>query len=129
MNVIWLEIIVILLLLLVNGVFAMTEIAVVSARKTRLRQLADAGNQQARAAVDLVESPTRFLATVQIGITLVGIFAGVFGGATIADVIATALRTTFLATYADGISLAIVVIGITYLSLIVGELVPKRIGL
>ena len=79
------EIVIILLLLAANGVFAMTEIAVVSARKTRLRRLAHEGDARAKAALQLVESPNRFLATVQVGITLVGVLAGAFGGATIAE--------------------------------------------
>ena len=80
-----LEILIIFLLLVTNGVFAMAEIAIVSARKARLKQLADAGNSQARTALELAANPNQFLATVQIGITLVGILAGAFGGATIAE--------------------------------------------
>jgi putative hemolysin len=124
------EIVIILLLLIVNGIFAMTEIAVVSARKPRLKAMADAGDHRALAALALSESPNRFLSTVQIGITLVGILAGAFGGATIAEQIATRLeKTPSLAPYAETIGLATVVIAITYLSLVIGELVPKRIGL
>ena len=124
------EILIILLLLMANGVFAMTEIAVVSARKARLRQLAGAGDVKARAALELAESPNRFLATVQIGITLVGVLAGAFGGATIADEIARALNDfPRLAPYGDSIGIGVVVLGITFCSLILGELVPKRIGL
>ena len=124
------EIVVILLLLVVNGVFAMTEIAVVTARKGRLRQLANGGNARARLALALAESPNRFLSTVQIGITLVGILAGAFGGATIAEEIAKALTgVPVLGTYSNAIGLGVVVLVITYLSLVLGELVPKRIGL
>jgi putative hemolysin len=121
---------IIFLLLIVNGVFAMTEIAVVSARKARLRQMADRGDLRAKAALDLAESPNRFLSTVQIGITLVGVLAGAFGGATISRAIAVPLKElTPITPYADAISLFIVVAVITFLSLVLGELVPKRIGL
>ena len=84
------ELLIIVLLLAANGVLAMTEIAVVSARKPRLRRLAETGDLRARAALELAESPNRFLATVQVGITLVGVLAGAFGGATVAEQIATA---------------------------------------
>ncbi|HLE27123.1 MAG TPA: hemolysin family protein [Anaerolineales bacterium] len=125
-----LEILIIFLLLVTNGVFAMAEIAIVSARKARLRQLADAGNSQARAALELAANPNQFLATAQIGITLVGILAGAFGGATIAEEIATRLGDIpFLAPYGETIGVGIVVLGITYFSLIIGELVPKRLAL
>ena len=124
------EIVIIFLLLLANGVFAMTEIAIVSARKGRLRQLAERGDKRARAALDLAESPNRFLATVQVGITLVGIFAGAFGGATLAEELVQPLsQIEWLAPYAKSVSFGIVVVVITYFSLILGELVPKRIGL
>lgn len=124
------EIFILLLLLAVNGLFAMTEIAVVSAKRGRLRKLADTGDRRAKAALELVESPNRFLATVQIGITLVGIVAGAYGGATIAQELAPALaRIDGIGAYAKQVSFGIVVVCITYLSLVVGELVPKRIGL
>jgi len=121
---------VILVLLVVNGVFAMTEIAVVSARKPRLRRLAEQGNSNARVALELAESPNRFLSTVQIGITLVGIFAGAFGGATLATNLAGPIGgVALLAPYADKIAFGLVVAVITYFSLVLGELVPKRFGL
>jgi putative hemolysin len=129
MNQVLFEVAVIILLLLANGVFAMAEIAVVSARRGRLRQLA-INDPRAKVALELAESPNSFLATVQVGITLVGIFAGAFGGATLA-----AKLTPFIATwspvapYADKIAFGIVVVAITYLSLVIGELVPKRVGL
>lgn len=130
MSVIFTEVVVILLLLVANGVFAMTEIAVVSARKTRLREMARRGDSRAQVAIELAESPNRFLSTVQIGITAVGIFAGAFGGATIAGEIAKAVQDVpVLAPFSRAIGLACVVMGITYLSLVIGELVPKRIGL
>lgn len=124
------EVLFIFLLLLANGVFAMAEIAVVSAKKSRLRRLADQGNAKAKLALELAESPNRFLATVQIGITLVGIFAGAFGGATITAKLAPVIaRATVLAPYAEKIAFALVVAVITYFSLVLGELVPKRFGL
>ena len=118
------------MLLIANGVFAMAEIAVVSAKKARLRRLADQGDGRARIALELAESPNRFLSTVQIGITLVGIFAGAFGGATLAGKLASPIgQVAFLAPYADKIALGLVVAVITYFSLVLGELVPKRFGL
>jgi putative hemolysin len=130
MNQMVFEIAIIFVLLVANGVFAMAEIAVVSAKKGRLRLLADQGRTGAKAALDLAESPNRFLSTVQIGITLVGIFAGAFGGATLAAKLAVPIATiTTLAPYAEKISFGVVVAIITYFSLVLGELVPKRIGL
>ncbi len=124
------EIAIIFLLLIANGVFAMAEIAVVSSKKARLRRLAEQGNGKARVALELAESPNRFLSTVQIGITLVGIFAGAFGGATLAAQLAGPIaQVSFLAHYADKIAFGIVVAVITYFSLVLGELVPKRFGL
>lgn len=130
MSQIGIELLVILLLLLVNGLLAMTEMAVVSARKARLKRLADQGDQRASAALALAESPNRFLSTVQIGITLVGVLAGAFGGATIAKQITAALEPiSVLAPYAEAIGVVVVVVAITYCSLVIGELVPKRLGL
>lgn len=124
------EILIIFLLLIANGIFAMAEIAVISARKTRLQQLAEAGSVKARAALALANEPNQFLATVQIGITLVGILAGAFGGATLAETIAAYLSwIPLLAPYAETASVVLVVLGITYFSLIIGELVPKRLAL
>jgi putative hemolysin len=128
-NSVAIEILFILLLLIANGLFAMSEIALVSARKTRLQRRAesDAG---ARAALELANAPDRFLSTVQIGITLIGILAGAFGGATISGHLAEGLkRIPSLAPYSGVISLVVVVMTITYLSLVVGELVPKRLAL
>lgn len=130
MNTIILEIALILLLVVANGLFAMAEMAVVVARKARLRELAEAGDPRARAALDLATSPDRFLSTVQIGITLVGILAGAFGGASIAEKIADGLEMVpGLAPYGEAIGLVVVVLGITFLSLVIGELLPKRIAL
>ncbi len=124
------EIAVVLVLIMVNGVFAMAEIALVSARRARLRHLAEAGDSKAAAALELAESPNRFLATVQIGITLVGIVAGAFGGARLAGHLAEPLKhLPWIAPWADKIAFALVVVAITYLSLIVGELIPKRLAM
>lgn len=125
-----LEIALIVVLVVVNGVFAMSEIAVVSARRSRLQERAEAGDGRARHALALSEDPTRFLSTVQVGITLIGILAGAFGGATLAEELGASLaRFPAVEPYAEALALGIVVLGITYLSLVVGELVPKRIGL
>ncbi|PIG91353.1 hemolysin family protein [Gloeocapsopsis sp. IPPAS B-1203] len=124
------EILIIFLLIVANGIFAMSEIAVVSSRKARLQQLANEGNAKARAALKLAESPNNFLSTVQVGITLIGVLTGAFGGATIATNLANYLQQIpGLAPYSQAIALAIVVLTITYLSLIIGELVPKRLAL
>ena len=124
------EILIILLLIILNGVLAMAEIAIVAARKSRLKQQANEGSKNAQAALELAQSPSRFLSTAQIGITFVGIFAGAFGGETIAKGLSDTLKSLpIIAPYAEGIAILIVVIFITYLSLIIGELVPKRIAL
>ena len=126
----WMEVVLILVLLLANGVFAMSEMAIVSARKTRLRQRAEAGDQAAKKALDLAEHPNRFLSTVQVGITLIGILAGAYGGATVAEQLAVYVeRVPALAEYAAEIAFASVVAVVTFLSLVIGELVPKRIAL
>lgn len=131
MSIIAFEILLIVLLVFANGVFAMSEMAVVSARKARLQQLANAGDAKARAALELANSPDRFLSTVQIGITLVGILAGAFGGATIAEQIDAYIGAIVpaLDPYGETIGLLVVVLSITYLSLVFGELVPKRFAL
>lgn len=124
------ELVFIAILILANGLFAMAEIAVVSARKAKLQQWAEEGDTHARAALELAGSPNRFLAAVQVGITLVGVLAGAFGGATIAENIAAWLQTVEpLAKYGEAIGLAVVVVSITFFSLVLGELVPKRLGL
>ncbi|MBL8821995.1 MAG: HlyC/CorC family transporter [Planctomycetia bacterium] len=124
------EIIIILTLIVLNGVLSMTELAMVSARKSRLRKDADEGHRSAQLALQLAEKPGSFLATVQVGITLIGIIAGVFGGATLAGSLATVLsKVSWLAPYAQTISLVLVILLITYLSLVIGELLPKRLAL
>ena len=108
----------------------MSEMAIVSSRRVRLQQMAQDGNSGAEVALGLVETPNRFLSTVQIGITLVGIFAGAIGGATIAQALADLLaQLPLLAPYASAISLVLVVGTITFLNVVLGELVPKRIAL
>ena len=124
------ELIIVVLLIVLNGFFAMSELAVVSVRKARLQPLADAGNRGAQAALGLAAEPGRFLSTVQIGITLIGIFAGAYSGATLAQGLGDWLRRfPAVAGFADGLSLSLVVAGITTLSLIIGELVPKHLAL
>ncbi|MBE9004430.1 HlyC/CorC family transporter [Fortiea sp. LEGE XX443] len=124
------EILIILVLIIANGIFSMSEMAIVSARKVRLQQLANQGDPKAKAALKLAESPNNFLSTVQVGISLIGILTGAFGGATIANRLAVYVKLIpVLATYSEAVSFGIVVLIITYLSLIIGELVPKRLAL
>lgn len=124
------EIGLLLLLIVLNGVFAMSELAIASSRKTRLQQWAAEGNAGAEAALKLADEPNQFLATVQIGITLIGIVTGFFGGSTLSTPVAQQLeRIPGLAPYAEMISIVVVVGLVTYLSLVVGELVPKRLAL
>jgi putative hemolysin len=124
------EILIIFCLILVNGLFAMAEIAIVSARKLRLQQRVDDGDKRASTALKLVEDPSRFLSTIQIWITLVGILAGAFGGATLAEQIGIWLQSIpWLAAYGELIGVVIVVLIITYFTLVLGELVPKRLAL
>jgi putative hemolysin len=124
------EVALLLILFIANGALAMAEMAVVSARKIRLQQKAEAGDENARTALELARQPADFLSTVQIGITLVGVLAGAFGGATLAARIAPWFeRLPWLAPYSQAVSLVLVVLVITYLSLILGELAPKRLAL
>ncbi|NLF75698.1 MAG: DUF21 domain-containing protein, partial [Chloroflexi bacterium] len=130
MSTIILEILAITVLIAMNGVFSMSELAVMSARRARLRELSNSGSHSARVALDLAEAPDRFLSTVQIGITLVGVLAGAFGGATIAGALGDWLDGIEpLAPYSSALGLGLVVLTITYLTLIIGELVPKRLAL
>lgn len=124
------EIALIFALLIGNGVFAMTEIAIVSSRRGKLQAMANAGNKGAKEALELAETPDRFLSTVQIGITLVGILASVFGGARIADKLAVTLKEVpWLGNFADNAAFIIVIGLLTYFSLVIGELVPKRLAM
>ena len=125
-----LELIVIVFLLLANGIFAMTEMAIVSSRKTRLEQMQDNGVPGARVALQLAKDPNHMLSTIQVGITLIGILTGAFGGGTLSQELAKVLKTIpFLTRFSEALSLGLVVALITYASLIIGELVPKRIAL
>jgi putative hemolysin len=125
------EIAVLLGLILTNGLFAMSELALVSSKPARLKARAEAGDKGAAVALKLLEDPSRLLSTVQIGITLVGVFAGAFGAAALSDDLAPIFAKAFprFAARADEAAIAIVVVVITYCSLVVGELVPKRIAL
>ncbi len=124
------EIALIFVLLGANGLFAMTEIAIVSARRGRLKVLAEEGDSRAAKVLSLAENPNRFLSTVQIGITLVGIVAGAFGGATLSARLAEVIAPLpFVGSYADSVAFGVVIALITYFSLIIGELLPKRLGL
>ncbi|MBL8300548.1 MAG: HlyC/CorC family transporter [Rhodanobacteraceae bacterium] len=123
------EILAVLLLILLNGFFALSEMSVVTARKSRLKQMAETSTR-AQNALRLTESPERFLSTVQVGITLIGVLTGVYGGASIGARIGAALQSRGLeADLANGIGLAVSVGAITYVSIIVGELLPKRLAL
>lgn len=124
------EILIILFLLVLNAFFAMSELAVVSASRPLLRQQAKQGSSRAQAALNLAENPGSFLSTVQVGITLVGILAGVYGGASITEKLAPILNAySFIEPYGHVVAGALVVAGITYLSVIIGELIPKQFAL
>ena len=124
------DIFLLLLLILLNGLLAMSEIAVVSARKSRLQKLADDGSLGAKTALDLSSEPSAFLSTIQVGITTVGILSGAIGENALADPLSEWLSGfSLLQPYARGLSLSFVVVLLTYFSVVVGELVPKRLGL
>ncbi len=124
------DLLILLGLFILNGLFAMSEIALLSARKIRLQQALDEGVPSAKTALELANSPSHFLSTVQVGITLIGIMSGAYGQAALAESLRQRLDTyPLLATYSEGIALAAVVVGITYFSLVIGELVPKRLAL
>ena len=125
-----LELGIILLLIIINGIFVLSEIALVSSRKARLRQRANEGDRGSQKALELASTPNRFLSTAQIGITFISILAGAFGGATIAiEVEARINNIPVLAPYSHFAGIVLVVIGISYVSLVLGELVPKRLGM
>jgi len=129
MNIGW-EIVIIFLFIILNGVFVMSEIAVVSSKKPRLQQRANEGDQRAKRALALAGDPNPFLSTVQVGITLIGVLVGAVGGVTLGNQIAPLIaQIPLLAPYATSIALFIVVLVITYFSIVLGEIVPKRIGL
>lgn len=123
------EIAIVFILILLNSVFALSEIAIISSRRIRLEQQAQNGSKGAEAALDLANNPDQFLSTVQVGITLVGIFAGAFSGATLAQQFTPVLLPLVGEPLATTLSLIIVVGSITYFSVVVGELVPKQIAL
>jgi putative hemolysin len=124
------EILIIFFLILLNGVFSMSEIALISARKNRLESAAKKGNTSAKTALDLANSPNKFLSTVQIGITLIGILTGIYSGAKITTDVQTFIAGfDILKPYANSIGVGIVVVTLTFFSLVLGELLPKRIGL
>ncbi len=124
------DFLVILLLIVANGLFSGAEIAIISARRHRLQQLSQNGHRSAQVALRLAESPNQFLSTVQIGITLIGILSGAVGGATLAGRLASLFeQLPLLASYSEALSFALVVVVITFLSVVVGELVPKRLAL
>ena len=124
------EILLILGLILLNGLFSMSEIALVSARKARLEAQANKGDKRAKEALELANHPDTFLSTVQIGITLIGILTGIMSGEKLkSDFVAFINRFELLREYSDGIATGLIVIVITYFSMVLGELVPKRLGL
>jgi putative hemolysin len=126
----WNEIAFIVLLTLLNGLLSMSEAAMVASRKARLQQLANEGDKASRTVLDLLEDPNVFLSTVQIGITLVGVLAGAVGGATLSEALAVSLASIpLLAPYSESLAIVIVVVGITALTIWLGELVPKRLAL
>jgi putative hemolysin len=130
MNYLGFDVLVVFFLIIMNGVLSMSEIAVLSARKPRLQQWSEDGDKQARQALDLANSPNRFLSTVQIGITFVGVMSGAFGGIHVTGALERFLRSVdLLAPHAESLALGVVVLSITFLSLVFGELVPKRIAL
>src|SRR5574341_869186 len=124
------EILILLFLLVINGLFVMSEMAVVSSRKARLEQQANEGNRSASRALDLAQHPANFLSTVQVGITLIGILLGVVGSRALSAPLAQLFRNwPMLAPYAEPVALGLVVVLITTLTVVVGELVPKRLAL
>lgn len=124
------EVVIILVLILLNGIFSMAEIALVSARKVRLENAARQGDEKAKAALKLSNNPDTFLSTVQIGITLIGILTGLYSGEQLKEDVQGFFNTIpAVARYSNGIATTIIVIGVTYFTLVLGELLPKRIGL
>ncbi|MEA5508353.1 hemolysin family protein [Crocosphaera sp. UHCC 0190] len=124
------ELLVIFLLILINAIFALSEIALLSSRKIRLEQLSLKGDKRAKVALELANDPNQVLSTVQIGITLIGILAGVYGGANLSARLTVILeRIPGLTVHSEAIAFTIVVLSLTYLSLVIGELVPKRLAL
>jgi len=128
----WVELVLIAVLILANGFFAASEYALISARKSKIAQLAQKGSSAAKLVKKLQASPDGFVAAIQVGITLVGTLASVVGGATLVRVLNNFLKSTnisYLSKFSGSISIAVVVVGIAFLTLVIGELVPKRLGL
>jgi putative hemolysin len=124
------EIIILLALIFVNALFALSEIALVSVRKSRLEHKAEKGDKKARIALELSNNPEKFLSAVQIGITLISILTGVYSGERFSRYLQPTIeKIDLLADYADTIATTIIVVIVTFLSIIFGELIPKRIGL
>ncbi|MDB4474747.1 CNNM domain-containing protein, partial [Opitutaceae bacterium] len=130
MNSISNELLLLLLLLGANGIFAMAEAALISARKSRLRELADNGDKRAQAALETATDPARFLSTVQVGITLVAVLAGALGGGVLTARLEQIFASiAFIEPFARPLALGLVVVTITLASVVLGELVPKRVAL
>jgi putative hemolysin len=126
----WNEILIIAILILVNGILSMSEAALMASRKARLQQQVNEGDRASQTALELLKKPNVFLSTVQIGITLISVLAGAFGGATLAESLAVEIaKVPMLEMYSESLSLGIVVLIITILTIWIGELVPKRLGL
>lgn len=126
----WLELGIVFALILLNGFFAMSELAIVSARRALLRQRAEDGQKGAELALEMAENPASFLSVVQTGITLNSVFTGVFSGATLSDPLQRWLQQfEWLSPYSETTAMALTVVGVTYFSLVIGELMPKRVGL
>lgn len=124
------ELLIIFFLILLNGIFSMSEVALISSRKFKLENAARRGNKNAKKALELAGNPNTFLSTVQIGITLIGILTGIYSGEQITeDVKSSIVKVPFLAEYAHSVSVTIVLIVLTFFSIVFGELIPKRIGL
>jgi putative hemolysin len=125
------DIVILLALIALNGVFALSELAIVSSRRTRLQMRADKGDRGAKVALKLQEDPSSFLSTVQVGITLIGIIAGAYGATALAEDVAPFIIETFpaLEAQANLIAFSVVIAATTYLSIVIGELVPKRVAI
>jgi|SRR5690606_6182919 len=125
------ELLILVLLILLNGVFALSEMAIVSSRKPRLKAMADRGNRGAKTALRLLEDPSKMLSTVQIGITGIGVIAGAYGATSLADDLTPWVASLHpaLVAQASAIAFGLVIAFTTFLSLVMGELIPKRIAL
>ncbi|MBP9691150.1 DUF21 domain-containing protein, partial [Candidatus Woesebacteria bacterium] len=124
------EFIIILFLIALNSILSMSEIAIISVKKSRLKHLADEGNPQAAIALEMAENPNRFFSTVQVGITLIGILTGAFSGVTLSAPFSRFLMFLHIPeAIATTLAFSIVIVIVTYLSLVIGELVPKRMGM